>query len=359
MVDRGHLGTMPLGTERDDDSYLDFVEGVRIFNQSQVSAVVAQKSNEAIASYEARTGEKVATIEKIREVLDPVPVVATRNRLARSSQEMMWEKVIETYRKREPELLRELEIADRSGPGSVEYDPNFQQPDYFAKVEFHIQPGNYHADPLAGYIYHYGTKVFFTGRNNNDDVQRSAVMSSPLPKDGVVRRVLDQACSVGQSSTAWKERFPQAEVWGIDAGAPMVRYAHKRAVDMGLDVHFAQRLAEDCKFPDNYFDVAYAFIMYHEVPQHTMKAIIRETHRVLRPGGVYIIVDFPTRGPNGKASNPASDYFRDFDTHDNGEPYASDFVYSDFHGELRKVFSEVIENYEGAKTFLPMRVCYK
>ncbi|MFN8534640.1 MAG: class I SAM-dependent methyltransferase [Dehalococcoidia bacterium] len=359
MVDRGHLGTMPLGAERDDDSYLDFVEGVRTFTLAKMSPVVTEKSNDAVAEYEARTGQKVASIEQVREALDPVPVVATRNRFARTVQEMMWDGVIETYRKREDELLRELAVADRSGPGSVEYDPNFQQPDYFSKVEFHIQPGNYHADPLAGYIYHYGTKVFFTGRNNNDDVQRSSVMAVPMPKDGVVRRVLDQACSVGQSSTAWKERFPEAEVWGIDAGAPMVRYAHKRAIDMGLDVNFAQRLAENSKFPDNHFDVVWAFILYHEIPPHIMKQVIRETHRVLRPGGVYAIVDFVTRGPNHRASNPASDYFRDFDTHDNGEPYASDFVYSDFHGELRKVFSEVIEHYEPAKTFLPMRVCYK
>jgi ubiquinone/menaquinone biosynthesis C-methylase UbiE len=358
MVDRGHLGTMPLGAERDDDSYLDFVEGVRVFTQSQVSSVFSEKGNAAVADYEARTGEKVTSIEKIREVLDPLPVVATRNRFARSSQEMMWDGVIETYRKREPELLEELAAYDTMGPGTVEYDPNFQQPDYFAKVEFHIQPGNYHADPLAGYIYHYGTKVFFTGRNNNDDVQRSAVMNAPLPKDGQVRRVLDLACSVGQSTTAWKERFPEAEVWGIDAGAPMVRYAHKRAVDMGLDVNFAQRLAERTGYPDSSFDVVYAFILFHEVPLHIQKAIIAEAHRVLRPGGVFIVVDFPTKGTSRGPSTPASEYFRDFDTHDNGEPYASDFVYSDFHGNLRQVFAEVEENY-AANTFLPMRVAYK
>lgn len=347
---------MPLGAERDDDSYLSFVEGLRVYTQAQVAPVAAERSKSAVAEFESAHGIQVKDLSTVRSALDPVPVIASRNRLMRSSQEMFWNEIIETYRKREPELLAELDRADRSGPGTVEYDPNFVYPDYFSKVEFHIQPGSYYADPLAGYIYHYGTKVFFTGKNDNDDVQRGLVNTIPTPADGQVRRILDLACSVGQSSTAFKERFPEAEVWGIDAGAPMVRYAHKRAADMRLDVHFAQRLAEKTGFPDDHFDIVYAMILFHEIPQNIAKEVIAEAHRVLRPGGLFVVLDFANR-PRG-VSNPIADYSRDFDTHDNGEPYASDFVYSDFHDQLRAKFRNVNENFS-PQAFLPLRVAEK
>ena len=356
-MERGFLGTLPLGDERDDDSYLDFVEGVRVFTQTQVAAKVREVIPAKLTEFEQRTGRKLQTIADARAALDPVPVVASRNRLMRSSQEMMWRQVVETYRKREKELLAELDRYDRLGPGSVEYDPNFQYPDYYARVEFHIQPGNYHADPLAGYIYHYGTKVFYTGRNNHDDVQREWVNLAPVPADGKITRILDQACSAGQSTTALKERFPQAEVWGIDIAAPMVRYAHKRAVDMGLEVHFAQRAAEDTKFPDNWFDLVYSRIFFHEIPLTVAEQVIRETYRILRPGGLYVIVDFANRPPG--LSSPVDDYFRDFDTHDNGEPYASDFVYSDFLGMLRRAGFRILSENATPQMYQPMRVCAK
>jgi ubiquinone/menaquinone biosynthesis C-methylase UbiE len=115
----------------------------------------------------------------------------------------------------------------------------------------------------------------------------------------------------------------------------MVRYAHKRAVEMGLDIHFAQRLAEDTKFPDNYFDIVHAFIMFHEVPLQNQEAVIREAHRVLRPGGTFLVCDFLT---STEERSPLSEIYGFTDGKDNCEPYARDFTSSDFHGTIEKVF---------------------
>jgi len=361
MIDRQRIGTMPAATTRNDESYLDFVEGVKMFIATELDPRVWDRAEQSFQEFERKAGRKLQGLEDAKRCLDHLPIVASRNRFMRTSQEMMWNGVIETYRKRESEFLADLDQADRSGPGSVEYDPNFQYPNYF-KTEIHLQPGGYFADPLAGYVYHYGTKVFFQGGNDNDDAQRSLVGKVPTPQDGQVNRILDLGCSIGQSSTAFKERFPNAEVWGIDAGSPMVRYAHKRAVDMGMDVHFGQRLAEDTRFPDSHFDIVYAFILFHEIPTRVAQQVVREAHRVLRPGGLFVVEDFA----NSKDfTSPFQAYLRDLDDRDNCEPFSPGFVFSDFASVLGGLFQKVDEHgtemsYRNINAvFLSMRVCEK
>ena len=76
-------------------------------------------------------------------------------------------------------------------------------------------------------------------------------------------------------------------------------------VDLVIDVHFAQRLAEDTKFPDNHFDIVTAQILFHEVSIDGAVDIIRETHRVLRPGGKFLALDgaFLVKQPRKTAYN--------------------------------------------------------
>lgn len=382
-MDRGRLGTLPLGDNRDDDSYLDFVEGVRVFNASKVGPVMMSRGNQAVEEYARTLGRQPESINEIRAAVEPLPVVSSRNRIWRWSQEGIWNGVEYAYKAKEAELIAELDRYDRMGPGSVTWDPNFKYPDYFSSVEFHIQPGGYYMDPLAGYIYHYGTKIFYTGRNDNDDIQRGLVNLMPTPADGQVRRILDLGCSSGQMATAWKERFPNAEVWGLDAGAPMVRYAHKRAVDMGLDVHFKQALCSETGFPDGYFDIVNAFILFHEIPTEIVKATVAEAQRVLRPGGYFAVQDFPNRPKNFSTTetsamgngNPGfqapangrspmgrtgamAQYTGYIDGTFNGEPYAADFVHMDFTGLLKQYFRDVNPNY-AQESWIPIRIAVK
>jgi SAM-dependent methyltransferase len=338
-IERSRIGTMPAAPERDGETYLDFVEGVRGFTQRVIEPAVRERVGAELARYQAQHGRMPEGLDEAQAALGHLDVLKTRHRFWRSSQEMNWNAVVDAYRSREADLLAELDLADRSGPGSVEWDPNFPIPDY-ATRDIHVQPGGYTADALAGYVYHYGTKVFFQGLNDNDEVQIDNVTRLPVPVDGQVRRILDLGCSSGQSTTALKERFPQAEVWGIDVGAPMVRYAHKRAVELGLDVHFAQRLAEATGFPDGYFDVVHAYILFHEVPVTVAEQIVREAARITRPGGVFVVYDFPTRHAAWN-TGPLGEIYGLLSARDNVEPYAGDFMNSDFEGTLARYFSSV------------------
>jgi SAM-dependent methyltransferase len=208
------------------------------------------------------------------------PQYQVRTRLSRSAQHLMWDRAHRVF-KNDPEYyLSEMEKTDKSGPGKLELNPDMHIPEY-TKYEIHTQPGGYVGDPFAGWLYHYALALgFFQGKSDHDEIFLAIAQNHPLPKDGKVLRVLDIGCGAGQSTTAIKERFPNAEVWGIDVGGPMVRYAHYRAAKMGLDVNFAQRLAEDTKFPDGYFDLVTDHIVFHEIPAKQAKQVVAEMHRV-------------------------------------------------------------------------------
>ena len=99
-------------------------------------------------------------------------------------------------------------------------------------------------DPFAGYINYYGVNNFYGGSNYDDEVQAAIAARVQIPRDGKkIERILDLGCATGRLTFAMKDRFPDAEVWGIDVGAPMVRFAHTRGVYLGKDVHFSQQLA--------------------------------------------------------------------------------------------------------------------
>jgi SAM-dependent methyltransferase len=319
---------MPKLERRADASYLDFVEGFREFILGK-GADFEERLNDALVAEGERRGAPMTTIGPVREFLQGQPLGRLRDRLARTQQEMKWHALWRSLDAQRGTLRAELERWDARGPGRLLLEPGFVHPPYL-NVHFHLQPGGYYKDELSGFLYHHGTKVFFRGDNDRDELHAKLVGLVPAPADGKVARILDLACSIGQSTTAFKRRYPAAEVTGIDYSAPMLRAAHRRAAMLGEEVTFAQRLIEDTRFPDAHFDITFAFIVFHELPLRIIRDTVREAARVTRRGGLFAVYDFnPTT-----SMSPFQLYHRDFDASHNGEPYSQDFCDCDFDAIL-------------------------
>ncbi len=354
--DRGMMGHTPALTSRSDEAFLDFVSDARNLLMHEQWYAVCELGNAALKKAGLADKEHVwpGRVEEMRAVLKDVPEAAIMLRAKRSLQEAYWNRIMDSYGVDEQEWLARLDAADKSGPGSVSWDPDFPVPDY-AKVEIHIQPGGYVGKPLGGLHYDYGTKVFFGGQNDEDSLHIKVAKQTSIPQDGKVERVLDIGCAIGQLACELKRRFPEAQVWGIDVGAPMVRYAHLRAIEQDLDVHFAQMLCEDTSFPDNHFDLVTSHLLFHELPMPVIRATIEEIRRVLRPGGTFVIWDFPTNTPDEERF---ALYSLMFDSADNGEPYSTDFVYSHVE-DLLKGAGFTLRSEDPATVQRQGRVCDK
>lgn len=330
-MSRGNNGVLPRTTSLADESYLEFVESFRVMNFTKMYPVFAQVGDSAVQDAFGKTDDSLG-LDEIKEVIGELPITKSWQRFMRSHQEMMWRCVRDSFAVNQEQYLAELTKAETKGPGKLTYDPDFKVPNY-ARHEIHLQPGGYTDDPLGGIVFHYGTKTFYQGYNDQDEHHKEFVELAKPPVDRNVKRILDVACSIGQCTTNLKKRFPDAEVTGLDVALPLLKYAHKFAVDNKIDVNYVQALGEDTGYDDNHFDMVFAYIMFHEVPVTIMRKVVNEMFRILRPGGTFSIFEFP----NGSQGLPPSQrYLIDYDSRNNCEPFSPGFVKSDFLGILQE-----------------------
>lgn len=331
---RGTMGRLErLGT-LDLESQQDFTLGFRLWQGKDLRKTTMGLLNQALTAKGIDPKQPI-TYKEMLAIADANPQINVASKTWLSNQQVTWKTLQDYFHANADMYLAEMEAADKVGPGTLELPKDFAVPEY-TRHEIHIQPGGYVGDPFAGHIYHYGTNSFYIaviGHNEQDQIQKRVAGNMMTPSDGKVKRILDMGCGIGQMTVALKERFPDAEVWGVDVGGPMVRYSHLRANDIGIGVNFRQALAEDTKFPDNYFDIVTSYIVHHELPAEKTREVIKEAYRVTRPGGVFTPLDFQSGGLTGPA---ASLHARWWDHRWNNEVWSLSYHSINFTEEIAK-----------------------
>ena len=99
-------------------------------------------------------------------------------------------------------------------------------------------------------------------------------------------QVLDLCCGSGQT-TQFLVKSSQ-NVTGLDASPKSLQRARQ---NVPLAVYL-EAFAEEMPFADNLFDVVHTSVALHEMQPEQLRKIISEVYRVLKPGGVFTLVDF-------------------------------------------------------------------
>lgn len=351
---RGKIaGPFPALSSRPDEAYIDFIADARNFLLHAQQYPLADYSRKLLGEAGVGMSPDPANTKRAIDVLMQDPAVKTYYRLKRSLQEAFWNRVQQSFGSRREEILAAFDAADHQGPGSVSYDAKKPLPDY-ARVEIHLQPGGYCFESLAGMLYDYGFKIFMGGAADHDVIAKMGARAAVVPADGKVQRILDLGCSAGASTVQLKALHPQAEVHGIDLSAPMVRYAHVRAMQQGADVHFHQMNAAQLDFPDNHFDMVLAMLIYHETPVEVARQSLKEALRVLRPGGTLTVLDFS----GDRTRDVYIMLFAELDGVDNGEPFIPPFVRSNIEDVIKEVGFE-LKSYDPKHAMTVGRVAVK
>ncbi|MDX2224389.1 MAG: class I SAM-dependent methyltransferase [Rhodospirillaceae bacterium] len=299
MAVRGHDGIYARMPTLAMETKGDFYAGLYRWRLADMEAAAEDRAEEILKAKGVDPKAQMTWGEAVA-LLEADPLIAMTCRARHSHQKLKYQLLQLEYHKRADAFLAEMERADKMGPGTLELNPKMALPEYTTR-EIHSMPGGYVGDAFAGHMYHAGTDWgAYVDTNTQDGQHMQMAAGAVVPADGKVRRILDLGTSIGQLATSMKRRFPEAEVWGLDVGGPMVRYAHMKAADMGVDVNFAQRLCEDSGFPDGHFDMITSNLLFHEVNEQGAKDIIKEIARVLRPGGVYSSTDTNDTPPTVK-----------------------------------------------------------
>lgn len=98
-------------------------------------------------------------------------------------------------------------------------------------------------------------------------------------------KILDLCCGGGQAT-----RFliqSSGQVTGLDA-SPV---ALKRAAAIAPNVKYVQAMAEEMPFAEGEFDVVHTSVALHEMTSEQLQQILREVYRVLKPNGIFTLID--------------------------------------------------------------------
>ena len=340
-IDRGSIGRAQRFPNLDLESYHDFLTGFRQWMAADYGPAATKRAEALLTGFKP-SDDYAPPSDAVIDTLERNALVGSFVRSWMTCQQMAHQSLHDEFRANSAAYRAELKSTDIAGPGRLELDPGLDIPAY-ARHEIHTQPGGYVGEEFAGQIYYHSTMSFYRGRNDQNELYTAMAASVPKPAGGAVKRILDIGCGIGQLTAAMKEVFPDAEVWGLDVAAPMLRFAHKQAVAWNMDVNYTQRLAEDTRFPDASFDIVTAYILFHEIPKDVAPGILQEVSRVLRPGGVFFIRDF---GTNRKVA-PFGRYMSWKDHTLNEEPFSQDFIRSDFAGTVESAGFRRLEASEG------------
>ena len=306
----------------------DVEEGMTLDERSAVDFAARLRRAWAHTVYPAvideltSTRETPRTIDEATELLHSLPIYSWFSSLERIQQKMMWRAASNTVLRRRTELLDAVDVTGAADPGNVRLDPNLQLPDWYTQYDIHIQPGSVYTDQASALIYELGARIVMMRDNDGYKFHKLFCLTA-MPDVPAARLVVDLGCGFGKSTRPLRDRYPKAEVVGVDLSAPNLLLAHAEAVAAGVHITFQQGLASRTGLPDNSADVVTGTMVLHEMPQEEIAATIRECGRILRPGGSLRFLEFW----------PTGDLVRDVTIYEhaerNNEPYFRDLFASD------------------------------
>ena len=294
----------------------------------------------AAPAFEREHGRPPEDRHEVRKALLKQPAFTTWSALRRMTMEQRQQAGRWTTIRQAEDLAAKVE-ALTAGDNRLGLDPSVRIPRYVSAVDHHCMPGSYHAELFPGDVsgaanYDHGgfaTTGGMLGRYS-DGGGKAVVAWLARNRPGFSpKRVLDIGATVGHSAVPLAEAFPDAEVVAIDVGAPMLRYGLARAKTMGVDnISFVQADGADLSmFADGAFDWVQTTMFLHELSLKSLRAIFRETHRVLAPGGVALHVEQPQYAPDMPLFEQA---MRDWDAFYNNEPFWSALHEIDLDAEM-------------------------
>ena len=212
--------------------------------------------------------------------------------------------------------------ARRHGALDDELPPGTQAdglPDYY-RQNFHFQSDGWLSEQ-SGALYDTQVEVLFTGAA---DVMRRRALA-PIATWLAGRnqrdvRGLDVGCGTGRLLAALHGAWPGLKLTGIDLSKPYLEEA-RRLIGRTARVKLDEAAAETLPFDEASLDLVVSSFLLHELPKEIRAKAIAEMARVVKPGGLVVMVDSLQKG-----DRPDWDGLLDLFPHYFHEPYYAEYT---------------------------------
>ncbi|GAA0711194.1 class I SAM-dependent methyltransferase [Dactylosporangium roseum] len=298
----------------DERSQLDFVLALR---QRWADTVYPALREQYVRAAGGASGE---SLEEATRIVHTLPLYPWFSWMERAQQKILWRTAGDAALRREQKLRALFAEPPAEPTGELVLHPGLELPDWYTGVDIHLQPGGVWGDDLSAYVYELGARIVML-RDNDDYRFHRLFVETALPD--TAERVVDIGCGFGKSTRPLVDRYPGAEVIGVDLSAPVLRLAHLEAERLGKKIRFLQRDGADTGLESGSMDLVTGTMVLHELPSDVIVRAIAEAARLLRPGGSLRFLEFwPTGEP-----------FRDVTVYEhaerNNEPYFRDLFATD------------------------------
>lgn len=132
-----------------------------------------------------------------------------------------------------------------------------------------------------------GERPDFFARYKVDDVARLLAPASP-------QRILDFGAGVGASVPHFRAFFPRARLVCLDVSERSLAIAAQRHPDAAEFLPFD---GATIPLPDASLDLAFAACVFHHIPAQAQVPLLQELHRVLQPGGHFVLFEHNPLNP--------------------------------------------------------------
>ena len=172
----------------------------------------------------------------------------------------------------------------------------FKLPEYYQEIDVHQQPGGVWSDPVGGVIYERGARTTtpMLGSNHKDLHYRFA---ETLFEDNNERTwngtIVDLGCGFGKSTRPISEFAPDSKIIALDLAEPCLKLGMAEAQkNQNINIKFKQADARKTGCVDETIDLVTSTMLIQEMPKSAIIEMLKETFRILKPGGKAVHLDF-------------------------------------------------------------------
>jgi ubiquinone/menaquinone biosynthesis C-methylase UbiE len=322
----GQHGVMP-ETNHDEKARFNFLANLNRFLSTQLlPAVKVAYEQKAKPQFVQAAGRPPAHRREVREAMQHQPAYQNWSALRRSSMEMRQQAGRSVVLRQISALREKAADLNATAPETLLLDPASKLPRYIAAVDQHCMPGSYHTELIPADVSaaaNYDVGIFATtggGLGRYSDGGGWAVVEwlRKHQPNFSPKKILDLGCGLGHNTLPLAQAFPSAQVVAVDVAAPMLRYAHARAMSLGVkNIQWLQANAEELDMPGAEFDLVVSCMFLHETSYKAIPRIFAQTYRLLKPGGMHIHLE----QPQYDGMDLYEQFIRDWDTFNNNEPF--------------------------------------